>query len=74
MGQSWQAAVERALLGNPQVLLEECLSGWKEIEYELVRDADDNCLAVCNMEKRRPAGCAHRGVDRRGAFADAIGR
>ncbi len=49
-------AVERALSGVPQVLLEECLSGWKEFEYELVRDEKDNCLAVCNMENIDPMG------------------
>lgn len=51
-----EAAAERALLGAPQVLLEECLSGWKELEYELVRDADDNCIAVCTMENVDPMG------------------
>ncbi|MBL9008662.1 MAG: carbamoyl-phosphate synthase (glutamine-hydrolyzing) large subunit [Myxococcales bacterium] len=50
------AAVERALAGNGQVLLEECLSGWKEIEYELVRDGDDNAITVCNMENIDPMG------------------
>lgn len=51
-----QAAVERVLVGVPQVLLEECLSGWKELEYELCRDADDNCIAVCTMENVDPLG------------------
>ena len=51
-----EAAVERALAGVPQVLLEQCLTGWKELEYELVRDADDNCIAVCNMENVDPLG------------------
>ena len=50
------AAIEHALRGVPQVLLEECLSGWKELEYELVRDADDNCIAVCNIENVDPMG------------------
>ena len=50
------AAIQRALAGVGQVLLEECLSGWKEIEYELVRDADDNCITVCNMENFDPMG------------------
>ena len=49
-------AVERALAGVGQVLLEECLSGWKEIEYELVRDKDNNCITVCNMENFDPMG------------------
>ena len=42
--------------GVPQVLVEECLQGWKEIEYEVVRDARDNCVAVCNMENFDPMG------------------
>lgn len=50
------AAIDYALRGVPQVLLEECLSGWKELEYELVRDADDNCIAVCNIENVDPMG------------------
>ena len=49
-------AIERALAGVGQVLLEECLSGWKEIEYELVRDADNNCITICNMENFDPMG------------------
>jgi carbamoyl-phosphate synthase large subunit len=49
-------AIERALAGVGQVLLEECLSGWKEIEYELVRDAADNCITICNMENFDPMG------------------
>lgn len=40
----------------PQVLIEESLYGWKEIEYEIVRDAADNCIAVCNMENFDPLG------------------
>jgi carbamoyl-phosphate synthase large subunit len=39
-----------------QVLIEEYLSGWKEIEYEVVRDATDNCIIVCNMENLDPMG------------------
>ncbi|MDH5345441.1 MAG: carbamoyl-phosphate synthase large subunit, partial [Gammaproteobacteria bacterium] len=50
------AAVRRMLAGVPQVLVEECLSGWKEIEYEVVRDGDDNCITVCNMENVDPMG------------------
>ncbi|MGD2113021.1 MAG: carbamoyl-phosphate synthase (glutamine-hydrolyzing) large subunit, partial [Gammaproteobacteria bacterium] len=41
---------------HPQVLVEECLRGWKEIEYEVVRDARDNCITVCNMENLDPMG------------------
>jgi carbamoyl-phosphate synthase large subunit len=50
------AAVARAFAGVPQVLVEECLAGWKEIEYEVVRDAADNCITVCNMENVDPMG------------------
>ena len=41
---------------SPQVLIEEYLGGWKEIEYEVVRDATDNCITVCNMENFDPMG------------------
>jgi carbamoyl-phosphate synthase large subunit len=51
-----RARVDHAFVGNPQVLVEECLSGWKEIEYEVVRDASDNCITVCNMENVDPMG------------------
>ena len=51
------AALRRAFAGGmPQVLVEECLRGWKEIEYEVVRDARDNCITVCNMENFDPMG------------------
>jgi len=46
----------RALAGGTGVLVEECLSGWKEIEYEIVRDAADNAITVCNMENVDPMG------------------
>jgi len=46
----------RALMRAPQVLVEEYLGGWKEIEYEIVRDRADNCIAVCNMENFDPMG------------------
>jgi len=42
--------------GVPQVLVEEYLAGWKEIEYEVVRDGRDNCITVCNMENLDPMG------------------
>ena len=52
-----ESAVRRAFGGGtPQVLVEECLRGWKEIEYEIVRDARDNCIAVCGMENLDPMG------------------
>jgi carbamoyl-phosphate synthase large subunit len=50
-------AIRRAFSGDQvQVLVEECLSGWKEIEYEVVRDARDSCITVCNMENFDPMG------------------
>ena len=51
------AALRRAFAGGAaQVLVEECLRGWKEIEYEVVRDVRDNCVTVCNMENLDPMG------------------
>src|SRR5580704_3291026 len=51
------AAIRRAFDGGvPQVLVEENLRGWKEIEYEVVRDARDNGITVCNMENLDPMG------------------
>ena len=50
-------AIRRALsAGQVQVLVEECLRGWKEIEYEVVRDSRDSCITVCNMENLDPMG------------------
>ena len=46
----------RALSKTPQILVEEYLKGWKEIEYEVVRDKFDNCITVCNMENVDPMG------------------
>jgi len=51
-----ESVLPRAFVGIPQVLVEEYLSGWKEIEYEVVRDARDNCITVCNMENVDPLG------------------
>jgi carbamoyl-phosphate synthase large subunit len=48
--------VSAALSHTDQVLVEEFLAGWKEVEYEVVRDADDNCITVCNMENFDPLG------------------
>lgn len=45
-----------ALANAPQILIEEYLGGWKEIEYEVVRDRYDNCITVCNMENFDPMG------------------
>jgi carbamoyl-phosphate synthase large subunit len=47
---------DRAFAQTPQVLVEEWLGGWKEIEYEVVRDCYDNCITVCNMENFDPLG------------------
>ena len=47
---------EEALALSPQLLIEEWLGGWKEIEYEIVRDKTDNCIAICNMENIDPLG------------------
>jgi len=46
----------KALAHSPQVLIEEYLTGWKEVEYEVVRDRYDNCVTVCNMENLDPIG------------------
>ena len=47
---------EKAFSFSPQVLVEKSLKGWKEIEYEVVRDRYDNCITVCNMENFDPLG------------------
>ncbi|MBQ4296195.1 MAG: carbamoyl-phosphate synthase large subunit [Prevotella sp.] len=47
---------EEAFSFSPQVLVEKSLRGWKEIEYEVVRDRHDNCITVCNMENLDPLG------------------
>lgn len=44
-----------------QVLVERSLKGWKEVEYEVVRDCADNCVTVCNMENFDPLG-VHTGI------------
>lgn len=46
----------KAFAHSPQVLIEEFLAGWKEVEYEVVRDRFDNCITVCNMENFDPMG------------------
>ena len=58
----FQAIVEGGLAASPisQVLLERSLVGWKEVEYEVIRDGADNCITVCNMENLDPMG-AHTG-------------
>ncbi len=54
--QQLRALVEKALSFSPQVLIEKSLKGWKEIEYEVVRDRFDNCITVCNIENFDPLG------------------
>ncbi len=51
-----RALADQAFVYSPQILIEECLTGWKEVEYEVVRDSDDNCITVCNMENFDPLG------------------
>ncbi|KAK4134338.1 carbamoyl-phosphate synth [Trichocladium antarcticum] len=46
----------KAFAASPQVLVERSMKGWKEIEYEVVRDCQDNCITVCNMENFDPLG------------------
>jgi len=48
--------VEKALSSSPQILIEKSMKGWKEVEYEVVRDSADNCITVCNMENFDPLG------------------
>ena len=60
--EQFEEIVGSGLASSPisQVLLERSLVGWKEIEYEVIRDGDDNCITVCNMENLDPMG-AHTG-------------
>ena len=60
--EQFESIVQNGLVASPisQVLLERSLVGWKEIEYEVIRDSDDNCITVCNMENLDPMG-AHTG-------------
>jgi len=51
-----RSRVAKGLAHSPQVLIEEYLAGWKEVEYEVVRDRFDNCIVVCNMENLDPMG------------------
>ncbi len=54
----FRATVERGLAASPigQVLVEQALIGWRELEYEVMRDGDDTCIVVCNMENLDPMG------------------
>ena len=54
--QELNTLAEKAFSFSPQVLVEKSLKGWKEIEYEVVRDRYDNCITVCNMENFDPLG------------------
>lgn len=51
-----RALCVKAFAASPQVLIERSMKGWKEIEYEVVRDCQDNCITVCNMENFDPLG------------------
>ncbi|XP_006456591.1 hypothetical protein AGABI2DRAFT_188488 [Agaricus bisporus var. bisporus H97] len=51
-----RALCAKAFATSPQVLIEKSMKGWKEIEYEVVRDCRDNCITVCNMENFDPLG------------------
>ena len=55
----------QALVHSNQILVEKSLLGWKEVEYEVVRDVADNCITVCNMENFDPLG-VHTGECRLG--------
>merc|ERR1719352_648292 len=48
--------VQVAFVNSPQVIIDKSLKGWKELEYEVVRDCNDNCITVCNMENLDPMG------------------
>src|SRR5690606_3558308 len=50
------ALVEPALKSAPQVLVERSLKGWKEVEYEVMRDSEGNAITICNMENFDPLG------------------
>lgn len=51
-----RAMAKKAFAGSPQILVERSMKGWKEVEYEVVRDNMNNCLTVCNMENFDPLG------------------
>ena len=54
--EEFETLINNAFAYSPQILVEESLKGWKEIEYEVVRDRNDNCITVCNMENFDPLG------------------
>ena len=51
-----KALADSALASSPQVLIEKSLRGWKEVEYEVMRDSEGNCITICNMENFDPLG------------------
>lgn len=51
-----KALAQQALAYSNQLIIDKSLKGWKEVEYEVVRDAYDNCITVCNMENLDPLG------------------
>ena len=55
-GMELDSLCEKAFSFSPQILVEKSLKGWKEIEYEVIRDSYDNCITVCNMENFDPLG------------------
>jgi carbamoyl-phosphate synthase large subunit len=55
-GEELKETLKKAFSHTHQVLIEEYLEGWKEVEYEVVRDKEDNCITVCNMENFDPMG------------------
>ena len=66
MRQSWSTSLTNGLRLSRvgEVLVERCIAGWKEIEYEVMRDANGNCITVCNMENIDPVG-VHTGDSHR---------
>ncbi len=54
--EEFEVLIKNAFAYSPQILVEESLKGWKEVEYEVVRDRKDNCITVCNMENFDPLG------------------
>ena len=51
-----KSLVKKSFAHSSQVIIDKSLKGWKEVEYEVVRDAYDNCIVVCNMENLDPLG------------------
>ena len=55
-GKGDEKLADQALQKSPQILVEKCLYGWKEIEYEIMRDRNGNSITICNMENFDPLG------------------